>query len=55
DANLSTGELNTGPDCPYYDPPNGTKFQVVFKRDAIGDLTDEVLGFAFGSEIYELQ
>jgi hypothetical protein len=55
DADLSRGELLTGPDCPYYAPPAGTEFQVVLERDSIGDLTSTVLGFAFNGELYERQ
>jgi len=54
-ADLLVGKLFTGPDCPYYDPPNGTKFDIVLERDAIGDLTDQVRGFSFNGEVYELQ
>jgi hypothetical protein len=52
---LLEGELLTGPDCPYYAPPNGTKFSIVLKRDGMGDLTNEVEGFSFSGEIYTQQ
>jgi len=54
-AELEDGELLTGPDCPYYDPPDGTKFEIVLERDAMGDLTSVVRGFSFGGGIYEKQ
>ncbi len=52
---LLNGELLTGPDCPYYNNPSGKKFNIVLKRDAFGDFTDEVIGFSFSGEFYELQ
>lgn len=55
DAQLLDGELLTGPDCPYYNPPNGTKFDIVLERDALGDLTSVVEGFSFSGELYEKQ
>ncbi|MFT5049387.1 MAG: hypothetical protein ACI8QZ_000780 [Chlamydiales bacterium] len=54
-ADLLDGKLLTGPDCPYYDPPNGTKFDIALERDSIGDLTDQVRGFIFNGELYALQ
>ena len=55
EADLLAGELLTGSDCPYYDPPNGTKFEIVLERDNMGDLTDVVRGFSFGGGLYERQ
>ncbi|MFT7485392.1 MAG: hypothetical protein ACI9F9_001242 [Candidatus Paceibacteria bacterium] len=55
DAQLLEGRLYTGPDCPYYNPPDGTKFDIALKRNAIGDLTSEVIGFYFSGELYTKQ
>lgn len=52
---LLQGVLNTGPDCPYYNNPNGRRFNIVLERDAIGDLTTQVRGFAFVGEFYDRQ
>ena len=52
---LSHGVLATGPDCPYYDNSLGRKFNIVLVRDAIGDLTPQVRGFAFMGELYRRQ
>lgn len=52
---LLDGTLLTGPDCPYYGQPLGNEFQIVLERDALGDLTTEVRGFAFGGGLYERQ
>lgn len=49
---LINGVLLTGPDCPYYDPPNGTMFDIVLVRDDRGDLTAEIEGYAFNHETY---
>ena len=54
-ADLADGKLLTGPDCPYYNPPSGTHFQVELVRDAMGDLTPQVLGFSFDGELYTKQ
>jgi hypothetical protein len=54
-AQQRPGELPTGPDCPYYGSHLGQQFQIVLERDAIGDLTSQVRGFAFVGEVYELQ
>ncbi len=55
DPSLSSGRLLTGPDCPYYDPPVGTEFRIVFSRDENGDLTDDISGFTFNGETYHKQ
>ncbi len=52
---ISHGVLATGPDCPYYDSSLGRKFNIVLLRDAIGDLTAQVRGFAFMGELYTRQ
>jgi hypothetical protein len=52
---LPNGILATGPDCPYYGDPNGRQFHIVLERDALGDLTSEVRGFAFNGGLYERQ
>jgi hypothetical protein len=52
---LLEGQLLTGPDCPYFGQPLGNAFQVVLERDAMGDLTTQVRGFAFGGGLYERQ
>jgi hypothetical protein len=52
EPDLQNGLLRTGPDCPYYDPPNGTEFRIVFERDAMGDFTSRIAGFVFGGELY---
>ncbi len=49
---LVNGNLLTGPDCPYYGSWNGSKFDIVLLRDALGDLLSEVVGFAFSGEVY---
>ena len=49
------GRLLTGPDCPYFGSPLGNSFDIVLERDALGDLTAEVLGFSFNGELYEKQ
>lgn len=50
---LASGDLLTGPDCPYYPSWGGRKFDVVLARDALGDLLNEIVGFAFNGELYE--
>ena len=52
---LANGKLLTGPDCPYYGSFNGKKFQIVLTRDLNGDLTAQIVGFAFNGELYEKQ
>jgi hypothetical protein len=54
-ADLSNGALLTGPDCPYYAPPNGTEFSIALERDANGDLVPVVDGFRFNGELYVKQ
>ncbi len=49
---IANGVLHTGPDCPYFDLPSGKRFQLVLERDAIGDLTTDLAGFAFLGEMY---
>jgi hypothetical protein len=49
------GVLTTGPDCPYYTDPAGRQFHIVLERDALGDLTTEVRGFAFLGGLYQRQ
>ncbi len=49
------GVLATGPDCPYYGNLSGQKFNIVLERDALGDLTPQVRGFAFSGELYRQQ
>jgi hypothetical protein len=51
---IARGHLLTGPDCPYYTSGwLGTKFDVVLKRDALGDFLPELEGFSFLGELYE--
>lgn len=52
---LPHGILATGPDCPYYGQPSGDRFNIVLERDALGDLTTDVRGFAFQGGLYERQ
>ncbi|MHC5024434.1 MAG: right-handed parallel beta-helix repeat-containing protein, partial [Planctomycetota bacterium] len=49
------GRLLTGPDCPYYNDPNGQSFDLILARDEIGDLTTDVAAFTFLGEVYERQ
>lgn len=49
---VAHGRLPTGPDCPYYGLWNGRTFDIVLERDAMGDLTSVVRGFAFTGELY---
>ena len=55
DEDILHGVLATGPDCPYYDSFLGRRFNIVLARDAIGDLTSQVRGFAFMGELYTRQ
>jgi hypothetical protein len=53
---VANGRLLTGPDCPYFGLGwNGSKFDVVLRRDALGDLLPEIEGFLFTGELYERQ
>ena len=51
---VAGGQLLTGPDCPYFAIGwFGSKFDVVLKRDALGDFLPEIEGFSFQGELYE--
>ena len=52
---IGNGALLTGPDCPYFNSPNGKQFSIVLDRDINGDFTSTVMGFAFNGELYEQQ
>ncbi|MCA8948449.1 MAG: hypothetical protein KDE27_03045 [Planctomycetes bacterium] len=52
-ADLANGQLLTGPDCPYFGSWSGNRFQLVLRRDALGDLLPVLYGFGFGNGIYE--
>ncbi len=49
---LAHGRLLTGPDCPYFGSWSGKRFELVLERDALGDLTPALRGFAFNGELY---
>lgn len=51
---IQSGQLLTGPDCPYYSSGwSGSKFDVVLKRDDLGDFLPLLEGFSFSGELYE--
>jgi hypothetical protein len=50
---LLEGRLLTAPDCPYYGRPNGQSFELILSRNAIGDITRDVVAFSFLGELYE--
>jgi hypothetical protein len=51
---LDAGALHTSEANPYYgDSPGSRMFRVLLRRDATGDHTGEILGFAFGGGVYE--
>jgi hypothetical protein len=52
---FASGRLLTGPDCPYYNSPNGRSFDLILARDEIGDLTTDITAFSFLGELYERQ
>jgi hypothetical protein len=50
----ANGRLLTGPDCPYFGLGwYGSKFDVVLKRNDLGDILPELRGFGFTGELYE--
>ena len=52
---LANGRLATGPDCPYFGIPAGRQFEVVLRRNALGDFLPQLDGFSFLGEIYTRQ
>lgn len=49
---LLNGRLLTGPDNPYFGSPLADAFQLVLKRNALGDILPELAGFSFLGELY---